>query len=237
MARDHRPVLLRRGRCGGDPAGHQQERLRRQGFGSLGGVPLMALAAGAPGRGHPAAGVGGGRPAGSVVVAEAPRPQPGAPAGAGRAAGHAGGTLSFGCCRPPVAAVVARCRWCSWRCARCPCRAPMHRRRHAGQGGCWLTVSGFTSFVAHAGGPPLAFYLLPPKELPPMVPPATSPVYFALINLSKWGPYAWLGADRRATCSPRWCCRRCAAGRGIGVRFVRRMPQALFYRTFTPDWR
>ena len=98
----------------------------------------------------------------------------------------------------------------------------------------WLlaTVSGFTSFVAHAGGPPLAFYLLP-LRLPPMVFAATSSVYFALINLSKWGPYAWLGLiDARNMLTSLVLLPFAPLGVWIGVRFVRRVPQALFYRIF-----
>ena len=53
-------------------------------------------------------------------------------------------------------------------------------------------ASGFTSFVAHAGSPPLNAYLLP-LRLPPLAFAGTTSVYFAAINLSKWIPYAWLG--------------------------------------------
>ncbi len=53
-------------------------------------------------------------------------------------------------------------------------------------------VSGFTSFVAHAGGPPMMAYVLPLK-LPPITVTATMAVLFAGINLSKWVPYAALG--------------------------------------------
>ena len=53
-------------------------------------------------------------------------------------------------------------------------------------------VSGFTSFVAHAGGPPVGFYMLPLK-LSPLRFTATLAVFFAVINTSKWIPYAALG--------------------------------------------
>ena len=58
----------------------------------------------------------------------------------------------------------------------------------------WLLgmTSGFTSFVAHAGGPPIGFYVLPLK-LKPVVFTATMSVFFAAVNVSKWIPYAWLG--------------------------------------------
>ena len=53
-------------------------------------------------------------------------------------------------------------------------------------------VGGFTSFVAHAGGPPIAAYTLPLK-LEPIRLTATLAVLMGAINLSTWIPYAWLG--------------------------------------------
>ena len=59
-------------------------------------------------------------------------------------------------------------------------------------GGFWGAVSGFTSFVAHAGGPPLNVYLLPLK-LEKSVYIGSGMVFFAIVNLVKIPPYAWLG--------------------------------------------
>ena len=53
-------------------------------------------------------------------------------------------------------------------------------------------ASGFTSFVSHAGSPPISAYVLP-LRLAPMTFSATMATFFAAINLSKWVPYAWLG--------------------------------------------
>jgi hypothetical protein len=53
-------------------------------------------------------------------------------------------------------------------------------------------TSGFTSFVAHAGGPPMMAYTLP-LRLPPVQLTATMAVFFGCINLSKYLPYAALG--------------------------------------------
>ena len=55
-----------------------------------------------------------------------------------------------------------------------------------------VTLSGFTSFIAHAGNPPINAYVLPLK-LKPMVFAATMAYFFFVINLSKWLPYAYLG--------------------------------------------
>ena len=93
-------------------------------------------------------------------------------------------------------------------------------------------LSGFTSFVAHAGGPPLAFYLLPLK-LKPVVFAASTSVFFAAINLAKWVPYAWLGLiDSRNMLTSAVLLPFTPLGVWVGVRFVRRVPQALFYRLF-----
>lgn len=54
------------------------------------------------------------------------------------------------------------------------------------------TASGFTSFVAHAGGPPLSIYLLPLRlETARYV--GTTIVYFSVINALKIVPYFELG--------------------------------------------
>lgn len=53
-------------------------------------------------------------------------------------------------------------------------------------------TSGFTSFVAHAGGPPLGMYLLR-RGLDKTAFIATTAVFFAVANYVKLVPYAWLG--------------------------------------------
>jgi uncharacterized protein len=53
-------------------------------------------------------------------------------------------------------------------------------------------VAGFTSFLAHAGGPPLNYYLIPLK-LPRAQYLATAVMFFASINVVKLLPYAMLG--------------------------------------------
>jgi len=60
------------------------------------------------------------------------------------------------------------------------------------QGWLWGSISGFTSFVAHASGPPLMVYLLPQK-LDKVAFVATSVVFFGAINYAKIVPYWWLG--------------------------------------------
>jgi uncharacterized membrane protein YfcA len=53
-------------------------------------------------------------------------------------------------------------------------------------------VAGFTSFVAHSGGPPINMYLLR-RPLNRTDFAATTVVFFAVANYVKLVPYAWLG--------------------------------------------
>lgn len=96
----------------------------------------------------------------------------------------------------------------------------------------FATVSGFTSFVAHAGGPPIGFYLLPLK-LDPLRFTATMAVFFAAVNASKWLPYAALGLIDGANMATAAVLAPVAPlGVWLGLRLVRRIPQQLFYRLF-----
>ena len=56
----------------------------------------------------------------------------------------------------------------------------------------WSAVSGVTSFIANAGGPPLQVYLLP-MRLDKTVFVATNAVFFAFVNAFKLGPFIGLG--------------------------------------------
>jgi hypothetical protein len=56
----------------------------------------------------------------------------------------------------------------------------------------WGAVSGFTSFVAHAGGPPFQVYVLPQRLAPPLY-VGTSVLFFATVNAVKLVPYFALG--------------------------------------------
>ena len=54
------------------------------------------------------------------------------------------------------------------------------------------TLAGFTSTLAHAGGPPATIYLLPQK-LPRQLFVGTTVIFFAAVNLIKLIPYSLLG--------------------------------------------
>lgn len=91
-------------------------------------------------------------------------------------------------------------------------------------------ASGFTSFVAHAGSPPINAYVLP-LRLAPIVYAATMAVFFAAVNLSKWIPYAFLGLiDARNMATSAVLLPLAPLGVWLGVWATRRIPSAWFYR-------
>lgn len=53
-------------------------------------------------------------------------------------------------------------------------------------------IAGFTSGLAHVGGPPISIYLLL-QQLPPPNYAATSALFFAILNLIKLPFYGWAG--------------------------------------------
>jgi uncharacterized protein len=55
----------------------------------------------------------------------------------------------------------------------------------------WGTLSGFTSFISHAGGPPFQIYVLP-QRLPKVQFAGTATLLFAIINAAKILPYQLL---------------------------------------------
>jgi len=99
----------------------------------------------------------------------------------------------------------------------------------------WFTalaalVSGVTSFVAHAGGPPISIALLP-MRLAPAVFAGTTAVFFTVLNASKWLPYAWLGLIDVTNMLTALVLAPCAAlGVWFGVSLLRRLPPIWFYR-------
>lgn len=97
--------------------------------------------------------------------------------------------------------------------------------------GAVLTVlSGFTSFIAHAGGPPLNAYLIP-LRLTPVAFTATVAYLFFVVNLAKWVPYAWLGLiDLRNMATSLMLLPIAPLGVWIGIRIARRINPLWFYR-------
>ncbi|MBS7806290.1 sulfite exporter TauE/SafE family protein [Variovorax sp. PCZ-1] len=92
------------------------------------------------------------------------------------------------------------------------------------------SISGFTSFVAHAGGPPFNAYMIA-QRLSPVVFTATAAYFFFIINLSKWLPYAWLGLlDLRNFATSLALMPFAPLGVWIGVKIARKIQPTLFYR-------
>jgi uncharacterized membrane protein YfcA len=91
-------------------------------------------------------------------------------------------------------------------------------------------TSGFTSFIAHAGGPPINAYVIPLK-LSPVKFTATMAFFFFVVNLSKWIPYGVLGLlDMRNMATSLMLLPMAPIGVWVGVRLARRISQVLFYR-------
>ncbi|WP_128515065.1 sulfite exporter TauE/SafE family protein [Tabrizicola thermarum] len=97
----------------------------------------------------------------------------------------------------------------------------------------WGAVTGFTSFVSHAGAPPYQVYTLP-LGMPKAVFAGTSTIAFAIINAVKLVPYYALGQLNPGNL-------KMAAVLAVpavvavfaGVRLVRRMPEKLFFQAVT----
>jgi uncharacterized protein len=93
----------------------------------------------------------------------------------------------------------------------------------------WGSLSGFTSFVSHAGAPPFQVYVMP-QYLKPRVFAGTATFFFAAVNLFKIPPYFALGQFSRDNL---------AVSAGLipvavlstfaGVWLVRRAPPERFY--------
>ena len=93
-----------------------------------------------------------------------------------------------------------------------------------------VITSGFTSFIAHAGGPPISAYDIPLK-LKPVVYSATMTFFFFIINLSKWVPYAWLGLlDTKNFATSLVLLPLAPLGVYIGVTIAKRINPDLFYQ-------
>jgi uncharacterized protein len=91
-------------------------------------------------------------------------------------------------------------------------------------------AGGFTSFVAHAGSPPLAAYVLP-LRMEPLRYTATMAVLFGAINLSKWIPYIGLGLfDARIVFTSLLLIPLAPLGVWLGIWATRRIASEWFYR-------
>jgi uncharacterized membrane protein YfcA len=91
------------------------------------------------------------------------------------------------------------------------------------------TASGFTSTLAHAGGPPLLIYLLPQKLDKTMF-VGTTVVFFAAVNYLKLVPYYALGQLAPANLGLALLFAPLAPlGIWLGLRLARVVPERPFY--------
>ena len=107
------------------------------------------------------------------------------------------------------------------------------RRATVGAGMFWGTVTGFTSFVSHAGGPPFQVYTMP-LRLGKLSYAGTATILFAYVNAIKLIPYYALGqldvANLRIAA---FMLLPAALSVLVGAKLVRILPEALFFRAVT----
>jgi uncharacterized membrane protein YfcA len=97
-------------------------------------------------------------------------------------------------------------------------------------GSFWSGLSGLTSFVANAGGPPLSVYLLP-QRLDKTLFVGTTVLYFAALNYTKIIPYWWLGQFTDENLMTALVLLPLAPiGMGLGMWLHTRVRDAAFYR-------
>jgi len=93
----------------------------------------------------------------------------------------------------------------------------------------WGGLAGYTSFVAHAGGPPFSVYALP-LGLDPRVLTGTSVAFFAIVNAVKLVPYLALGQfDATNLAASALLAPVAVAFTYLGAWIIRRMRAEVFY--------
>lgn len=94
----------------------------------------------------------------------------------------------------------------------------------------WGAITGFTSFVAHAGGTPYQMFVLPQK-LDKMTYAGTATITFAIINLLKLPPYWFLGqvnTGSLVTCL--YLAPVALFGAWAGYHLTKILPEKIFFR-------
>ena len=94
----------------------------------------------------------------------------------------------------------------------------------------WGALSGFTSTICQAGGPPYQMYVLSQK-MPKMLFVGTTAIFFAVLNAVKVVPYFALGQFSTKGLGTSLALLPLAlATNQLGFWLVRRTPQELFYK-------
>lgn len=94
----------------------------------------------------------------------------------------------------------------------------------------WGAVCGFTSFIAHASGPPMSVYLLPQRmEKTRFL--ATTVILVLFMNYMKLLPYAWIGQFSSQNLYTSLTLLPLAPlGMWLGIWMHRIVPEGIFYR-------
>jgi uncharacterized membrane protein YfcA len=104
------------------------------------------------------------------------------------------------------------------------------QKKSAASGAFWGAVSGFTSFLNQAGGPPFQVHVLP-QRLPKMTLVGTTTIFFAIVNFLKIGPYFALGQFTMKNFATSLALLPIAVATNfLGIWLVRRTPTEIFYR-------
>lgn len=94
----------------------------------------------------------------------------------------------------------------------------------------WGALTGFTSFVAHAGGTPYQMFVLPQK-LDKMTFAGTATITFAFINMLKLPPYFFLDQINLASLErDLYLVPVAVFGAWAGFRLTKILPEKLFFR-------
>ena len=97
----------------------------------------------------------------------------------------------------------------------------------------WSTIAGFTSALAHAGGPPIMQFLLPLK-IDKLTFVATSVTFFSIVNYVKLVPYGYLGLfDFSNLRTSLLLATAVPFGYWLGLVFARRIPEKPFFAFVT----
>ena len=94
----------------------------------------------------------------------------------------------------------------------------------------WGAISGFTSFVAHAAGPPMSVYLLP-QRMDKTLFVGTAVIFVLFLNYVKLVPYAWIGQFTQGNLLTSLALLPLAPlGMWLGIWMHRNVPETIFYR-------
>lgn len=114
-----------------------------------------------------------------------------------------------------------------------PALAGRIRQPSYARGTFWGVLTGYTSFVSHAGVPPWQVYVQP-LHLPALVYAGTTTWFFAVTNWVKLVPYAVLGQLNASVLATAALLIPVAlVSVWVGLRLVRIMPQRVFYQFIT----